>query len=115
MNLKELKTIVDFTIENLQPHQKPEEIQVLITLSESSIGSRAASGISYIGMGFDWEHGQLRIEPSKKLVSKGNSLNDVKKVVQKEFEHRKYYVCPRCLQKIAKDDYYCRYCGQKLS
>ena len=69
MNLKELKNIVDFAIENLQHHQNPEEISVLITLSESSVGSRASSTIKYVGMGFDWEHGQFRIEPVT-LVSK---------------------------------------------
>ena len=49
LNLKD-KTIADFTIENLQPHQKPEEIQVLIT-PESSI-DQGRHLVSAIGMGF---------------------------------------------------------------
>lgn len=114
MDLKELKAIVDFTIEHLQSHQNPEEIQVLITLSESSIGARAASGVKFAGLGFDWEHNQFRLEPIKKLVAKGNNLTDVKEVWCKEYDGRKFYFCPRCQEKIAKNDMYCRYCSQKL-
>jgi len=114
MNLKELKSTIDFTIENLNDYQNPEEINVLITLEESSIGARASSGIKYVGMGFDWERGQFRIEPSKPLVKKGNALDDIKGITQFEFGGQKYWGCPRCLQKIKKDDCYCRYCGQKL-
>ncbi len=114
MNLKELKTIIDFTLEHLQPHQNPEEIDVLITLSETSIGSRASSAIKYAGMGFDWEHGQFRLEPVKQLVCKGNTLTDVKEVQCRQYDGRNYYFCPRCQNKISKDDKYCRYCSQKL-
>lgn len=114
MNLKELKTIVDLTIKHLQSNQKPEEIQVLITLSESSIGARASSGLKYAGLGFDWEHNQFRLESSKALVSKGNSLSDVKSVDCRNYEGRNYYFCPKCQQKISKNDSYCRYCSQKL-
>jgi DNA-directed RNA polymerase subunit RPC12/RpoP len=115
MNLKELKETIDFVIGQLRhDYEKPEQIPVLINLSENSIGARASSGVNYACMGIDWEHGQFRLQPSKSLVSKGNALTDVKEVVRKEFEGRAYYFCPRCGDKIAKDDYYCRYCGQKL-
>jgi hypothetical protein len=114
LNLSELKSTVDFTIEQLHDYENPEEINVLITLDESSMGARASSGIRFVGMGFDWEHGQLRIEPTKKLVSKGNALTNIKNVARFEFGGQPYWGCPKCLQKIAKDDSYCRYCGQKL-
>lgn len=114
MNLLELKKIIDYTIKNLHSYQHPQEIPVLITLSESSIGSRAASGIKYAGLGFDWERGQFRLEPTKTLVTKGNALNDKKSVKCKQFEGRNFYFCPRCDSKIAKNDSYCRDCGQKL-
>lgn len=114
MNLSELKSTVDFTIKHLQDHQKPEDINVLITLEENSVGARAYSGVRYVGMGFDWEHGQLRIEPTKKLISKENALTNVKSITKLEFGGRSYWGCPRCTQKIAKDDFYCRHCGQKL-
>ena len=113
MNLNELKIMVDSTIEHLH-FEKPENIPVLITLSERSMGSRASSGVKYANMGFDWERGQFRIEPTKTLVSKGNSLTDVKDVVIRRYEGRNYYFCPMCQQKISKNDSYCRYCGQKL-
>jgi YHS domain-containing protein len=113
VNLKELKLIIDSTIDNLH-YEKPENIPVLITLSESSIGSRAASSVEYAGMGFDWERGQFRLEPSKSLVTKGNNLTDIKSIDCRQYDGRNYYFCPRCQQKISKNDSYCRYCSQKL-
>lgn len=114
MNLVELKTIIDFTIENLHDYQDAGKIPVLITLSESSIGARASSEVIYANLGFDWEHGQFRIQPIKKLVTKGNALNDIKQIKCEQFEGRNFYFCPKCNCKIAKSDYYCRECGQKL-
>ena len=114
MNLKELKSIIDQRMERLPSYQNPEEIQVRITLSEPSMGARASTEVKGIGLGIDWEAGQLRIEPKGALVKKGNSLNDVKSAVRKEYEGRNYYLCPRCQQKISKTDLYCRHCGQKL-
>ncbi|MFS0643835.1 hypothetical protein [Siminovitchia sp. 179-K 8D1 HS] len=113
MNLMELKTIIDTTIEHLC-YEKPENVPVLITLSESSVGARASSAVRYAGLGFDWEHNQFRIEPSKTLVTKGNSLTDVKEVTCRQYEGRNYYFCSRCQQKISKNDSFCRYCSQKL-
>ncbi|MNP41012.1 hypothetical protein D3C76_1346880 [compost metagenome] len=114
MNLRELKSIVDSTIEHL--HQKnPEEISVLITLSESSMGARASSGLKYAGLGFDWESGQFRLEPIKQLVNKGNSLQDVKNAVCRKHDGRSSFFCPQCGEKVAKDDRYCRCCSQQLN
>ena len=56
MILSELKKQVDFLCDNGHGDNP-----VLITLSESSIGSRAANGITGIHIGIDWEHGQGRI------------------------------------------------------
>lgn len=113
MNLEELKMIVDNTIKHLH-YEKPNEVPVLITLTESSMGARAATSVRYANMGFDWEKGQFRLEPNEKLVKRGNSLTDVKSVECREYEGKKYYFCPRCQQKISKNDRYCRYCSQKL-
>jgi len=113
VNLKELKTVVDSTIEHLH-FEKPENISVLITLSEGSIGARASSGVKRVGLGFDWEHNQFRIEPNKALVTKGNNLSDVKSISCRQYDGRNYYFCPRCEQKISKNDFYCRFCSQKL-
>jgi len=114
MNLLELKQNIEFTIKHLNEWDKVEDIFVLITLSESSIGSRASEKIKYVGMGMDWEHGQFRLEPEKPLVHKGNSKQDVKLVVCRQYDGRNYYFCPRCETKISKNDMFCRDCGQKL-
>lgn len=74
MNLSELKIKVDDAIKNLHKDQRPEDITVLITLDEDSIGQRACSGIRNINLGFDWERDQLRLEPEKPLVCKEYSL-----------------------------------------
>lgn len=108
-----MKLFVDKTIEHLRD-EDPKAVKVLITLSESSMGGRASSEVKYVGMGMDWERGQFRIEPTKALVNKGNSLTDVKSVDCRSYEGRNYYFCPRCQQKINKNDNYCRYCSQKL-
>lgn len=113
LNLEKLKSIIDFEVENLHDKQ-PKDIPVLITLSESSIGARASIGVKYVGMGFDWEHGQLRIEPNIPLTRKGESLLDIKKVIRHEFGGQSFNACPRCIHRVAKDDCYCRNCGQRL-
>lgn len=106
--------IVDFSIKNLHISQNSEEIPILITLSENSIGPRASCEIKSAGLGFDWEHNQFRIQPTDELVHKENRYLDVKPVKCKQYDGRKYYVCSICQQKISKNDRYCRYCGQKL-
>lgn len=114
MNLLELKENVDFAIEQLHSYEKPKDIQVLITLSERSIGARASTRVIYAGLGIDWKHRQFRIEPERKLVKIGNTFNDAKGIHCKQYDGRNYYFCPRCEGKISKSDKYCRYCGQKL-
>lgn len=114
MNLKELQEIINYKVKNLKGHKKAEDIPVLVTLAESSIGARASSNIKYVGMGIDWENGQFRMEPTLKLVREGSSLNDIKPAMREEFGGVKFWVCPRCVMKIAKNDSFCRHCGQRL-
>ena len=114
MNLEELKENIDSTIRHLNDYENPKNIMVLISLEESSMGGRASSGVNCVGMGFDWENGQFRIEPTKSLVNKGNAITDIKKVTCWEYNGRKYYKCPRCESKVTKDDNYCKFCSQKL-
>ena len=113
MDLERLKIIIDTTIKNLQPHQLPHEIPVIITLSNNSVGARGGCDAKYAGMGFDWEHGQFRIEPSDRLVKLNASLNDILNPIEKQFNNRRYYTCRRCESKVGKEDKYCKYCGQK--
>jgi hypothetical protein len=70
MNLKELKFIIDFMVNGLNSYEKPEDIEVLINISEKSIGASASSKVQYAGMGIDWEHGQFRIEPCFNMIMK---------------------------------------------
>lgn len=114
MKLSELKATVDFTIECLRDYESPDDIEVLITLSDNSVGARASSTVRYAGMGIDFEHGQFRIAPGKRLVTMGNGLQDIKPAGYKVYEGRKYYYCQRCGNKVSKDDFYCRSCSQKL-
>ncbi len=66
MNLKEFKNIID----TIEKRVCAEEIEVLITTSESTVGGRAYSRVKGITLGFDWERNQLRIEPNDKLIKK---------------------------------------------
>lgn len=67
MNLSELKQRIDFIYNSTRT---PDNVEVVITTSESSIGGRAKCSICRIDKGFDWEHNQVRIEPTNKLIKK---------------------------------------------
>lgn len=71
MVLSELKKQVDFLFDTGHGDNL-----VLVTLSESSIGSRAATGITGIHSGFDWERGQARISTKKKIISYGKDRDN---------------------------------------
>lgn len=114
MKLSMLKIIVDLTISRLRDYQKAEDIEVLITLSDASVGARASSRVEHAGLGFDWEQGQFRLSPSKPLVTMGNNFSDVKLAACRTYDGRKYYCCTRCDSRVAKDDKFCRRCGQRL-
>jgi len=114
MNLQELYDIAKGEIDNLHDYEDPRDIVVLINIAERSIPATAASGIKSICMGFDWEAGQLRIEPDYRLVKLGNNLRDEKPIKCQQIEGKRSHWCPRCEQKISCDDHYCRHCGQKL-
>lgn len=86
-----------------------EDSEVLITLKDPSVGARANVGIDYAGMGFDHEAGQFRLEPDEHLY-KSLRMDEPAGVSKLE----NFYICNKCLRKVAKDDRYCRHCGQKL-
>ena len=76
MTLAELKKIVDAYYEG--KYVNPDEVNVIITLEEMSMGPRAGTGVESIFMGFDWESNQLRIQPKEKLV-RYNKQSDIPK------------------------------------
>lgn len=114
MNLAELKESIDWEIAHLERYQQLNEIQVLITLKDRSVGGRASSAIRRIDMGFDWESGQLRIEPEQRLIAEAKSRSIAMPTVKAESGGVTFTACQKCMMKVAKDDGYCRHCGQRL-
>lgn len=113
MVLSELKKQVDFLIDNGYGNNV-----VLVTLSEPSIGSRAAAGITGIYSGFDWEHRQIRISTDKKIISYEKSRDKVIEPRKEDYNIgtriRHLLLCPKCENQLRKDDNYCSCCGQKV-
>lgn len=67
MKLKELGYIINKTLEL---HPSRADLPVEIVLAESSIGPCASIGISYAGVGTDWDAYYFLINPYKGLVEK---------------------------------------------
>lgn len=113
MILSELKKQVDFLYETGHGDNP-----VLVTLSESSIGSRAATGITGIHSGFDWERGQVRISTEKKIISYGKDRDEVIEPIKEDYNigsrTRHLLLCPKCQNQLRKDDNYCGSCGQRI-
>lgn len=113
MNLTELKSKVDVCCS----HCNPNEVEVLITLNQPSMGPRASAGVESVCLGFDWERNQLRIEPKGKLERSGlgRDVNRPKLLYTGTgSEVLNGYWCPRCQQKVDKHDKYCKHCGQRV-
>jgi hypothetical protein len=111
MELQRLKQLIDKTME---VDENNKYLSVVVTLSEPSIGSRSMVGVKQANAGFDWEKGQFRLEPDENIVKYGNSKENIIKPREKEYNNRKYLSCKICNAKVAKDDRYCKRCGQKI-
>ena len=113
MKLKELYEISKSLVE-----QGKAEDDVLITLSESSVGARASTPINCMYAGFDWENGQIRIEPKNKLINKLKDRDKQLDTKIMEYDNlgRKHIIrkCPICENHLKKDDKYCSRCGQAI-
>lgn len=99
----------------LQFEKHPENIEVVISTKVPFItcGQSPCTGVKYVGMGFDWEHGQFRIEPEEKLMCVKHD------VPQPVMEWRENYHCPKCEHMLSgkrknKDIRYCSKCGQAV-
>ena len=112
--LANLKTSIEFVERRLRDGESLENIPVLVTTAEPSMGAHASARVTHTGMGFDWENGQFRIATDRELVGKGNTLEDAKPAVLRPYDGHNYYWCPRCDCKINKDDRFCRHCGQRM-
>ncbi len=113
MILSELKKQVDFLCDTGYGDNS-----VLVTLSEPSIGSRAATGITGIHSGIDWERGQVRISTEKKIISYGKDRDEVIEPRREDYNigsrTRHLFICPKCENQLRKDDNYCSHCGQRV-
>ena len=87
---------------------------VLITLSDSSIGGRASVGIQGLYTGMDWEQGQLRIQLKEKIFRNIKRMDVPVGIIRETLEGVSFNACGKCMMKVAKDDTFCRYCGQRL-
>lgn len=107
MTIKELKEFIN------RLDEKKDAYNVVISLSQVSVGIEAYTDIKMIYEGMDWEAGQIRIEPSKPIIEK--HLNrDICKSKRKDPVFPKRFVCPACGYYVCKDDKYCRSCGQNI-
>jgi len=113
MILSELKKQLDFFYETGHGDNL-----VLVTLSESSIGFRTATGITGIYSGIDCEHGQVRISTEKKIISYGKDRDKVIEPRREDYNIgsriRHLFICPKCQNQLKKDDNYCGNCGQRV-
>lgn len=113
MILSELKKQIDFLCDNGHGDNP-----VLVTLSESSIGARAATAITGIHPGFDWEHGQVRVSTEKKIISYEKNRDKAIEPRKEDYDigTRVHHLllCPKCQNHLKKDDNYCGRCGQRI-
>lgn len=113
MILSELKKQIDFLCDNGHGDNL-----VLVTLSESSIGARAATAITGIHPGFDWEHGQVRVSTEKKIISYGKDRDNAIEPRKEDYDigirMRHLLLCPKCENQLRKYDDYCSNCGQRI-
>lgn len=84
--------------------------EVVIVLSQKSIGPHASSTIENVILGFDWDNGKILIRPSKRLLEDEMS-RDVGKM--RTFWHE-VLRCPTCERRVTKKAKYCEHCGQKF-
>lgn len=98
----------------LEAREVDPDTHVLITLSDSSIGGRASVGIQGLYTGMDWETGQLRIEPKEKIFRNIKRMDVPVGITRETSGGISFNACDKCRMKVAKDDMFCRHCGQRL-
>lgn len=113
MKLKDLAKDINLTLK-LNPERG--ENRVVVNLKQFGIGSGAKEPIKSAGNGMDWDKGNFVLYPSKALIHKDKDRDIVIQPVKKQLKgsSRSYYYCGKCHLKVAKDDSYCKHCGQKM-
>jgi hypothetical protein len=69
MNLKELKSQVDFLVDNcMMSHQDPSQVTVGIMVETvGSVGGTPTVPLKGIHLGFDWDRGRALVQPETML------------------------------------------------
>lgn len=90
---------------------------IVITLRQPSIGARAGCGIESVTAGFDWESGQIRLQPDKDLTTYEKSRDMPLDAVVRKYEetNRIIYKCPKCEEHLKLKQLYCGRCGQRVA
>ena len=114
LTLKELNETTKYFLDKGFDENTP----IYITTNDNSIGGRAFVTIQGMYNGFDWESGQIRLEPNEKILKyeNGRDIPLEPRIKNYEYNNRKSKVisCPKCENKLRKDDRFCSYCGQKI-
>lgn len=111
MKLTELANAIDLT---LKFERRPENIDVVITtkLPYATCGQCPCTGVSAVGMGFDWEAGQFRITPQEDLMCVKHD------VPRRVIDNLDMYYCPKCQRSLGArkntDIRFCSRCGQEV-
>lgn len=113
MLLKELQKQVNWLME-----RGHAENPVLITTKDPSVGCRGYSHITNILHGFDWEMGQIRIEPKEGLLSMKKDRDAPLRAIHRFYDmgtrKRNIWKCPKCEEHLRKSFRYCPKCGQRV-
>lgn len=113
MRLSRLKELLNGFPVKMEP-----DPDVVITLSQPSVGPRAYCNVHAVFKGFDWEANQIRIEPAQKLILKEKDRDIPMKMRVKEYDAvtKTIFIrsCPICEKHVKKTDNYCPKCGQRL-
>lgn len=107
MNMLDMYKKLDAQVRSVGA-EKASQMDVVISTNDESIGPRSFVEFNSIMFGFDWEAGQLRIEPVKPVFMRPK----VEKVRRMVTDNK--YWCERCASKVGKSDKYCKSCGVQL-
>ena len=95
--IKLMETINDALIHEKQ-NAKDIEVVIDTELPYATVGQRPSTGVKYAFMGFDWEAGQFRITPEKRLIA----IEDAVPQMVTDWSGSGVYCCPKCGHVLSK-------------
>ena len=110
MTVKELRDKLNSISE-----EEAENLTVVVTLNEPSIGATANAPLEGGFIGFDWDMGLFLLNSSKQICEKRNNaeMPPVRKNIR-IINGTEIYRCPSCKIDIDGLDRFCKNCGQKF-